>query len=254
MRIITYNLNGIRAAINKNLLTWLPTANADIVCFQEVKASPEQIDLDSFRQLGYEYVEWFAAEKKGYSGVATFSKTKPKIASFGMQNPLTDSEGRVLLTKFDQFTLINVYMPSGTTGDERQNFKYQWLDNFLLYIEEIRKQDQHLIICGDFNICHQDIDIHNPVSNKKSSGFLPEEREWLSKFLNTGYTDCFRYLYPTKIAYTWWTYRAGAREKNLGWRIDYFVVSDTLNTQLKDCTILSEATHSDHCPVQIEIF
>ncbi|MEN7547703.1 exodeoxyribonuclease III [Rapidithrix thailandica] len=252
MKIITYNVNGIRAAMKKGLVDWVKTENPDIFCLQEVKALPEQVDLEEFTQLGYTYY-WFPAEKKGYSGVATFTKVPPVSSQYGMGIEKYDVEGRSVELQFDDFTLINTYFPSGTTGDIRQDFKYEFLDDYFEYIAEKKKTHNKLVLCGDVNICHKSIDIHNPVSNKNSSGFLPKEREWVSKFLESGFVDSFRHFNPAPHHYTWWSYRAGARKKNLGWRIDYFFVSQELTPQLSNCTILNEAVHSDHCPVALEM-
>ncbi len=252
MKIISYNINGVRAALKKGLLEWMEQEAPDVICFQEMKAHLDQIDQSIFKDLGY-HIYWFPAEKKGYSGVAILSKIEPRNVVYGMDIDLYDIEGRLLRLDFGDITLINTYMPSGTTGDVRQNFKYQWLDDFFNYIEDLKKERPQLIICGDFNICHKEIDIHNPVSNKKSSGFLPEERAWISKFIDSGFVDAFRYFDESPHNYTWWSYRAGARKRNLGWRIDYFMVSKPVLPILKDSNILAEVVHSDHCPLSLEI-
>lgn len=252
MKIISYNINGIRAALKKGLLEWMEEEAPDVICFQEMKAHLDQIDKSIFEDLGY-HIYWFPAEKKGYSGVAILTKVEPTNVVYGMDMEKYDIEGRLLRLDFGDITLINTYMPSGTTGDVRQNFKYEWLDDFFSFIENLKKERHKLIICGDFNICHKEIDIHNPVSNKKSSGFLPEERAWVSKFINSGFVDAFRHFDESPHNYTWWSYRAGARKRNLGWRIDYFMVSEPVVTNLKDSKILAEVIHSDHCPLSLEI-
>lgn len=252
MKLVSYNVNGIRAAMRKGLLEWLMKKSPDVFCVQETKAHSTDVDLFPFRELGYQ-VGWHQAEKKGYSGVAIFSKRKPRHIELGMGMEKYDREGRVIRMDFEEFSLINVYMPSGTTGSERQNFKYEWLDDFQSYIDNLKKTLPNLVICGDFNIANHPIDIHNPVSNKNSSGFLPEERDWLTKFYESGFIDAFRSLNPEPHHYTWWTYRANARANNKGWRIDYFALSENLKPKLKSASIANEAIHSDHCPVIIEV-
>ena len=251
-KIITYNVNGIRAATEKGFMHWVKEINPDMICLQEIKALEEQIDIQGFQELGYEsYI--FSAKKKGYSGVAIMSKIKPTQVVYGCQIPSSDEEGRVITAHFHNFTLMSVYAPSGTTGDIRQDFKMVWLDDFFRYISDFKKKHPHLIICGDFNICHKEIDIHNPVSNKNSSGFLPEEREWVTKFLATGFLDALRVVNTSPHQYTWWSFRANSREKNLGWRIDYHFVTENMKEQIKTVSILPHVKHSDHCPVLLEI-
>lgn len=252
MKLISYNVNGIRAAMNKGFVDWLDATAADVVCLQETKARPEQVDMTEIESLGYEH-HWEIAEKKGYSGVAIFSKVKPKHVEIGMGIDKYDAEGRAIRMDFEDFSILNVYMPSGTSGDERQQFKYEWLDDFYDYVNELKQSIPHLVICGDYNICHKEIDIHNPVSNKKSSGFLPEERAWMTKFFDSGFIDTFRYFNEDPHHYTWWSYRAGARGKNLGWRIDYFSATIEMESRLINARILPEAKHSDHCPIVLDI-
>lgn len=252
MKIITYNVNGIRSAINKGLLNWIQATNADILCFQEIKASADQIDETPFKELGYTSF-WFPAQKKGYSGVAIFSKRTPQNVEYGCGIPKYDLEGRVLRIDFEDFSVMSVYMPSGSSGEDRQKFKFEWMDDFLPYVTELRKTHPNLIVCGDYNICHQAIDIHNPKSNAKSSGFLPEEREWMCKWFESGFIDSFRHFNQEPHHYTWWSYRAGSRGKNLGWRIDYQTVTRAMESRLKRSVILPDAVHSDHCPVLLEI-
>ncbi|MDD5570702.1 MAG: exodeoxyribonuclease III [Bacteroidales bacterium] len=251
LKIISYNLNGIRAAMNKDLVGWLKSVNADIVCFQEIKATPDQFDVSEFENLGYKCY-WYPAEKKGYSGVAILTKLTPDNIKCGMEVRKYDIEGRMLRADFKDFSVISVYHPSGTMGDERQAFKMQWLSDFQNYINELKKTREKLIICGDFNICHKPIDIHDPIRNATVSGFLPEEREWIGGFIESGFIDSFRYFNQQPFQYTWWSYRHNARSKNLGWRLDYQMVSFTLEKNLKRAIILPEAVHSDHCPVMIE--
>jgi exodeoxyribonuclease-3 len=252
MKIITYNVNGIRAALNKGLLDWLQAVDADIVCFQEIKATPDQVPVLDFEALGYRTF-WFPAEKKGYSGVALLSKTQPDQVIYGMKIEKYDAEGRMIRADFGDVSVISVYHPSGTTGEERQAFKMQWLTDFQQFILDLRKTRPNLVISGDYNICHKAIDIHDPIRNATNSGFLPEEREWMSGFLNSGFIDTFRHFNKDPHHYTWWSYRAGARKRNLGWRIDYHMVSDELENRLQRAAILPQAVHSDHCPVLLEM-
>lgn len=251
-RIISYNLNGIRAALNKGLAEWLIQEDFDIVCIQETKAQPDQVDLSPLKEAGY-HAYWHSAQKKGYSGVLTLSKTEPDLVDAGCNNHKYDSEGRILRTDFGDWTLLNCYFPSGTTGDVRQEFKYQFLDDFFEWVQELRKTRPKLIIAGDYNIAHTEMDIHDPKGNKNSSGFLPEEREWMTKFFNSGFTDPFRKVHPDLVEYSWWSFRANARANNKGWRIDYIAVTDNLADKVKELRHLTAVKHSDHCPVYLEI-
>ncbi len=254
MRIISYNVNGIRAAIKKGLLEWLATDVADIICLQEIKATKENVDVEKIETLGF-HTYWFPAEKKGYSGVAVFSKLKPQQVYYGHGNTQSDAEGRLIRLDFKKFILINAYFPSGTSGELRQNYKYEWLDIFNQYIGELQKQKKKIIVCGDYNIAHTEIDIHDPKGNKKSSGFLPEEREWLDGYFKAGFIDAFRYLHPdVKDCYTWWSQRfPSVRLQNKGWRIDYFSITKNLLKYLKSAAIYPDIKHSDHCPIFIEM-
>ena len=253
MRIISYNVNGIRAAINKGFIDWIKSDPADVICLQEIKAAKANIDCKALNDLGYaDY--WYSAEKKGYSGVAVFTKMKPDNVQYGNNNKVSDDEGRILQMDFGDTRLVNAYFPSGSSGDVRQAFKYVWLDEFLVYINELKHQHPKLILCGDYNIAHKDIDIHDPKGNKKSSGFLPEERAWLDKFFANGFVDTFREFHPEPHHYTWWSQRfPTVRAQNKGWRIDYINVTDPLKNKLIDAKIYPEVKHSDHCPVYLEI-
>ena len=251
-KFISYNVNGIRAALKKDWMSWLTNENPDVVCLQETKASADQLELETFEKAGY-HTYWYSAQKKGYSGVAIFSKKEPDHVEYGCGIEKYDNEGRILRADFGDFSVLSCYFPSGSSGDERQAFKMEYLADFMVYIEALKKTRPNLLISGDVNICHEAIDIHNPVSNKKSSGFLPEEREWVTKFLAHGFVDTFRDLNKEPHNYTWWTYRFGARGKNLGWRIDYHFITKSLHANLKKAEILSEAVHSDHCPIMVEI-
>lgn len=252
MRIVTYNVNGLRSALSKGLLEWMQEAKPDMLCLQEIKSQADQLDLELFRQIGYEpYL--FPAQKKGYSGVAILSRHQPDRIVEGMGMEAYDFEGRSIRLDFGDWSLLSTYFPSGSSGDERQDFKMKFLSDYQTYINELRKERPKLIVCGDYNICHRAIDIHNPVSNANSSGFLPEERAWMEGFLNTGFTDSFRHFNTDPHHYTWWSFRSGARGKNLGWRIDYACVTDNLRDKLQRSSILPDAVHSDHCPVLIDI-
>ncbi|PTT03224.1 exodeoxyribonuclease III [Pedobacter sp. HMWF019] len=254
MKIISYNINGIRAAATKNFLDWLKNENPDMVCLQEVKALPAQIPdiIAVLEQLGY-HNYWFPAEKKGYSGVAIFSKIKPIHIEYGCGEEWIDKEGRVLRADFDTFSLMSVYLPSGSSGEDRQAKKYEFMKFFDTYTENLRITCPNLIISGDYNICHTAIDIHNPKTNANSSGFLPEEREWMELFLNNGFIDTFRHFNKDPHHYTWWSFRANSRAKNLGWRIDYHLATKPMLDRLKQVRILPDAVHSDHCPVLLEL-
>ena len=254
MRIISYNVNGIRAAINKGFTDWLQTDPADIICLQETKAVKENIDYQKLEALGYQN-HWFSAQKKGYSGVAVFSRIAPDYIEYGHQNEQSDFEGRVIRADFGKITLINAYFPSGTSGDERQTYKYKWLDEFFAYLQELRKTRPQIIAVGDYNIAHHEIDIHDPKGNKNSSGFLPDERKWMDNFLANGWIDSFRQINAgTTGAYTWWSQRfPTVRLQNKGWRIDYICTTDTLKSKIKAASILPDVKHSDHCPVFVEI-
>ena len=253
MQIISYNLNGIRAAIKNGLIEWLATHNFDILCFQEVKATPDQIDLTLFENLGYKLVGWAAAQKKGYSGVAIFSKIHAQNIKVGCEIDIYDCEGRVIRADFGDLTIVNTYFPSGTSGEIRQDLKMKFLVDYHVWINKLRKERPNLIVTGDYNIAHQEMDIHDPKSNKNTTGFLPEERTWLTQWFESGFTDAFRFKNPDLTQYSWWSYRAGARANNKGWRIDYQSVSKNMETRIIDCKQLPDVVHSDHCPVWLDI-
>jgi len=252
MKIISYNVNGIRAAMRKGLIEWLQQVDADVVGFQEIKALEEQIDTAALREAGYKYQYWFPAQKKGYSGTGIISKVKPKEVIYGTGIDYMDYEGRNIRADFDDFSFMSMYLPSGT-NDARLQFKFRYMDDFLNYANQLKKEIPNLIISGDYNICHQPIDIHDPVRLKNTSGFLPEERAWLSEFINSGFIDSFRQFDTRPHQYTWWSYRAGSRDRNKGWRIDYHMITPPLQEKIKRSIILPEAKHSDHCPILIEL-
>ena len=253
MRIISYNVNGIRAAIKKGFIDWLKTDPADVVCLQETKAAFTDIDVKLLEDLGFHH-HWFSAQKKGYSSVAVFTKIKPDAVFIGTGHEMSDFEGRVIQLQFGDVRLINAYFPSGTSGDERQAYKYVWLNEMHEYLEELKKTNPKIILCGDYNIAHTEIDIHDPKGNKKSSGFLPEERIWMDKFLGNGWIDSFRVYNKEPHHYSWWSQRfPTVRLNNKGWRIDYITVTTPLAKQLLNATIYPDVKHSDHCPVYIEI-
>jgi exodeoxyribonuclease III len=251
-KIVTYNVNGIRAALSKDWLAWLNLEQPDVICLQETKAHPDQLDLQIFEAAGYHHY-WHSAEKKGYSGVAILSKEEPKNVSAGFGNEIYDREGRILRADFDQFSVASLYLPSGSSGDDRQAFKMQMLEFFADYANKLKSEIPNLVISGDYNICNKPIDIHNPKANEKTSGFLPEERAWFDSFLEKGFVDSFREVNKEPHQYTWWSYRAGARVKNLGWRIDYNIVSENLKSNIHHAKIIPDALHSDHCPCMLEL-
>lgn len=252
MKIISYNVNGIRSAMSKGFVDWLKRANPDVVCLQEIKALKEQLDLDVFEEAGYKYHYWFSAQKKGYSGVAILSKIKPNHVEYGTGIASMDFEGRNLRADFGDVSVMSLYLPSGT-NDARLSHKLEYMDMFHDYIHTLKQVIPNLIICGDYNICHEEIDIHNPKGLSNVSGFLPEERKWIGNFINNGFIDSFRHLNKEPHNYTWWSYRANSRANNKGWRLDYAMITKPLQEKLKRAVILSEAVHSDHCPILIEI-
>lgn len=251
MKVISYNVNGIRAAVKKGLMEWLEAVNPDVLCLQETKAQPEQIDHELIMGSGY-HGYYHSAQKKGYSGVAILTKRQPDHVEIGCGIDYIDFEGRIIRADYGDLSIMSVYIPSGT-NIERQGLKMQFLEDFQNYINELTKERPNLVVCGDYNICHKAIDIHNPIQNANSSGFLPEEREWVSGFIESGFIDSFRYFNPEPHNYSWWSYRANARNNNKGWRIDYNMASAPLESRLKRAAILPEAKHSDHCPILLEL-
>lgn len=250
-RILSYNVNGIRAAMKKGLAEWLRSEMPDVICFQETKAQPEQIETEVFTELGY-HCYWHSAVKKGYSGVGILSLEKPLHVEVGTGISYMDDEGRNIRVDFENFSVMSLYLPSGT-NDARLDFKFRYMDDFHAYIKKLRTEVPNLIVCGDYNICHQAIDIHDPVRNRKVSGFLPEECAWLEGFISDDFIDTFRHFHKEPHQYSWWSYRAAARSRNKGWRIDYCMATKPLLAHLADAEILQEAVHSDHCPVGVTL-
>ena len=255
MRIVTYNVNGIRAALKKGLADWAAATDIDILCLQETKATPEQVDMGELAQMGLRFGAWHSAtSKKGYSGVLTLSRQAPDLVVEGCQLEVYDCEGRVIRTDFGDLTILNCYFPNGGQGDHRQAYKYRFLDDFLAYVQELRKCRPNLLVVGDYNIAHHEIDLHDPKRNEKTTGFLPPEREWMTEwFAASGTVDVLRHLHPTKEVYSWWSYRAGARDRNKGWRIDYHSLSRQWIDRVRSIEHLTEAKHSDHCPILLEL-
>lgn len=252
MKIISYNVNGIRAAMRKGFLEWLQSANPDVICIQETKANMDQVEVAEIEAAGYPFHYWFSAQKKGYSGVAIFCKTKPNHIEYGTGIESMDFEGRNIRVDYDDVSVMSLYLPSGTNSD-RLAHKFEFMDLFQRYVSTLKKKLPNLVICGDYNICHEAIDIHDPVRNKNVSGFLPEERTWIGNFIDSGFIDSFRYFNKEPDNYTWWSYRANSRVNNKGWRIDYNMVATPLQENLSRAVILPNAHHSDHCPLLVEL-
>lgn len=253
MRITTWNVNGLRSVLSKGAWSWVQQASPDVLCLQEIKSRPDQIPGEYLQQFTSHNVYWNPAVKPGYSGVATFASCEPQKVDFGIGRDEFDLEGRVIRTKFPDFILFNVYFPSGQRGQERVAYKLNFYSHLLDMCDALHKAGERLILCGDFNTAHKEIDLRNPKSNQKTSGFLPEERAWIDTYLAHGLVDIYRRLYPDKVEYTWWTYITSARQRNVGWRLDYFMVSDALVPYVRDVVIHADVTGSDHCPVTLDI-
>ena len=252
MKIITWNVNGIRAALGKNALDWAFAQQPDALCLQEIKARPDQLKEEQRTRAGYE-VAWNPAERPGYSGVATFSAASPLDVELGLSSPRFDIEGRVIRTRHPDFTLFNIYFPNGQRGKERVDYKLDFYVRLLEICDALHAAGENIVITGDFNTAHMPIDLKNPKENETTSGFLPEEREWVQKFLDHGFVDAYRRLYPDKVQYTWWTYRFAARARGIGWRLDYFLVSEKLFPRVRDVIVHEDVQGSDHCPVEMMI-
>ena len=250
--IYSYNVNGLRSAMNKGFDGWLKEAQPDVLCLQEIKAKEEQIDTAAFDRIGYRQY-WYPAQKAGYSGVAILCKDKPDKVVYGMGIEKYDAEGRMIRADFGDLSVLSVYFPSGTSGEQRQAFKMEFLDDFLQWAQALRKERPNLLFSGDYNIAHSDIDINFPRKHDKMSGFLPDERAWVDQYLAHGYVDTFRMFHDEPEKYSWWSYRQQARSKNLGWRIDYHTATDVLAHRIKDASILHTVVHSDHCPITVTV-
>jgi exodeoxyribonuclease-3 len=253
MKIVTWNVNGVRAALNKGAGDWWNSQELDVLCLQEIKAMPEQLTAAQHGYFeGFEAI-WNPATRKGYSGVATFSKVQPTEIQVGMGEERFDTEGRVIQTRFDDFVLFNIYFPNGQRDRGRLQYKLDFYAYLLDLCDQMHAAGDQIILTGDFNTAHQPIDLKNPKQNEKTSGFMPVERAWIDKYLEHGFVDIYRNLYPEREEYTWWTYRMNARARNVGWRLDYYLVSEALVDQVEDVTILNEIMGSDHCPVQLTV-
>ena len=250
--ILSWNVNGIRAAQKHGLLEWLYRESPDILCVQETKAQPEQLSKDLLEPQGY-YTYWNYPERKGYSGVATFSKDEPVRVNYDFDTLQSDQEGRTIITEFKEFTLMNIYFPNGKKDQERLNYKMEFYESFLEYVKPIVKNGRKIIVCGDVNTAHKEIDLAHPKGNEKVSGFLPIEREWIDRFVENGFVDTFRQFNKEPQQYTWWDVKSRARERNIGWRIDYFFISESLLPNLAEAFIMPEIVGSDHCPIGIVI-
>lgn len=252
MRLISWNVNGIRAVQKKGFLEWFRKESPDILCLQETKAEEAQLDSEIREVPGYQSF-WCSAEKKGYSGVALYTRAKPKAVEFGLGRKEFDSEGRTIMADFGDFVLFNIYFPNGGAGNKRVPFKLSFYDFFLKKANRLRKAGRNVVVCGDVNTAHTEIDLARPKENQKNTGFLPEERAWVSKFIGQGYVDTFRHFCKAPGQYTWWDYKTAARERDIGWRIDYFFINAEFLSKLKKAFILKDVTGSDHCPVGIEM-
>ncbi|WP_434303120.1 exodeoxyribonuclease III [Clostridium botulinum] len=252
MRIYSWNVNGLRAVAKKNFLEWIGEENPDILCIQETKLQENQLE-DNIKNIGGYYSYFSFAHKKGYSGVATYTKEEPISVKHGIGIERFDSEGRILITEFKEFILLNIYFPNGQRDEERLQYKLDFYKALFNYCDELVEEGKKLVICGDYNTAHNEIDLKNPKANEKASGFLRIERDWLDKIIERGYIDTFRNMNPDKIKYSWWSYRFKARERNAGWRIDYHFVSNNLLDRVENTEILNEVYGSDHCPVMLEL-
>ena len=252
LKLISWNVNGIRAAYKKGFLDWFSRENPDILCLQETKAHPDQL-IDELKSVNGYQSHFSSAEKKGYSGVVIYTKPKPVKVSNGIGIKKFDSEGRFIITEFKEFTLFNIYFPNGKASKERLKYKMDFYEDFLKHCKKLIKQNKKIVICGDVNTAHKEIDLARPKENEKISGFLPQEREWIDKFLDAGFIDTFRLFNKEPENYTWWDMMTRARDRNVGWRIDYFYVTENLKKNVKSASILSDVMGSDHCPIQLDL-
>ncbi len=253
MKIATWNVNGLRAVISKGLFAPVLGLNLDILCLQEVKARPEQLDETQRQFSDGLFAYWNPGDRPGYSGVATLCLAEPEACQLGMNQPAYDLEGRLIATRQAGFWLFNVYFPNGQRDHGRLTYKLEFYARLLDLVDDLHRQGEQVIICGDFNTAHKEIDLRNPKQNANTSGFLPEEREWIDRYLSHGLVDAYRILYPDRVEYTWWTYRMQARQRNIGWRLDYFLVSEGLMNRVRDVIIRGDLQGSDHCPVILEL-
>ena len=252
MKIMTWNVNGLRALLGKGAWSWIQEELPDVLCLQEIKVKPPQLTDIQLALLETDYnIIWNSAQRLGYSGVATLSRNQDSGVNKSLGIDAFDSEGRLIQSNYSDFILCNVYFPSGQRGEERVKFKLDFYAALLDYCDMLHEKGENIILCGDFNTAHQEIDLKNPKQNQKTSGFLPEEREWVQKYLDHGFVDVFRILYPEEVQYTWWSYRSNARQRNVGWRLDYFLVSEKFVKQVKDVIIHDQVFGSDHCPVSL---
>jgi exodeoxyribonuclease-3 len=252
MKLVSWNMNGIRSVLRSGFQGWLESATLEILCLQETRIQPHQL-TDWLRQPPDYYVYWYSADRGGYSGVATFCRHEPLSVRKGFGQPVFDLEGRVLISEHPGFTLINAYFPSGQRSQARVDFKIEFSDALLEYCSDLRAQGHRLVVCGDLNTAHQPIDLARPKQNQKTSGFLPREREALDRWIQRGFVDIFRHLHPDAQEYSWWTWRFDARARNLGWRIDYFLITEELVPSVRNACILGEILGSDHCPIGLEL-
>ena len=252
MKIYSWNVNGIRAARKKGFLEWVKKESPDVLCLQETKASVEQLDDELVNIPGY-HSFFHSAERKGYSGVATYTKIKPLEVNYKIGIDRFDNEGRIIVSEYDRFILFNIYFPNGQKDDQRLRYKLDFYDELLKYWNNLRDNGKNLVICGDYNTAHNEIDLKNPKANSERSGFLPIEREWMDHFIANGYVDTFRKLNPETVKYSWWSYRTKSREKNTGWRIDYHFVNESFFDHVRNAEILNDVMGSDHCPVVLDL-
>lgn len=252
MKLFSWNVNGIRAVAKKGFLDWLNYEQPDILCLQETKALEEQVPEELLKGQGYN-IFWHSADRAGYSGVATYTKTEPLYVQKGLGIERFDAEGRVLITEHENFLLYNIYFPNGQRDQERLDYKLDFYNDLLVILDEQVASGINVVVSGDWNTAHTEIDLANPKANSKTSGFLPEERDWIDKYIEHGYVDTFRLFHPEPERYSWWTYRYGARERNVGWRIDYFFVNEGFTDQIIDADIHAEVMGSDHCPISLEL-
>jgi exodeoxyribonuclease-3 len=253
MQIITWNVNGLRAALGKGVGNWIKYQSPDILCLQEIKCKPEQLTPEHKLALSPYSSLWNPAQRAGYSGVATFTTQQPNQVIYGFDDSGSDAEGRIIQTKHNDFWLMNIYFPNGQRDQGRLTFKLNFYAQLLDLCDEMHARGEKIILCGDFNTAHTDLDLRNPKENSATSGFLPEERAWIDKYLSHHFVDIFRHLYKDRVQYTWWTYRFNARSRDIGWRLDYFLVSEPLINRVRDVIIYDQVLGSDHCPVKLDI-